>query len=132
MSVVYRTVGGTGSKALTVGLGQVRIFQDLGEEEALLDVVIAASPGNIDILQPRVSRSNARGGVDRNKGIPGPISVLLGVSGTITRLEEAMSSYRMVASDTVRIIIAFHDLGPQHIVAARDIEAVLLEERGLV
>ena len=57
-------------------MDEVRVLHDLGEEEALLVVVLGPTVGSIDVAQRGEARVRTAGGVDGNEGIPSPVTVL--------------------------------------------------------
>lgn len=57
-------------------MDEVRVLHDLGEEEALLVVVLGPTVGRIDVAQRREARIRTAGGVDGNESVPSPVAVL--------------------------------------------------------
>lgn len=55
---------------------KVRVFEDLGEEEALLVVILGAAVGLVDIRYSSEAGVGAAGRVDGDECIPDPVTVL--------------------------------------------------------
>lgn len=95
-------------------MGQIAVFEHLGEPEALLEVVEATAIGRVHVLDARKPTPDAARLVDSLKSVPGPV-LILGVSRR-----------------TVGIVVALNDLRPQHVIATGDPEARLIVKRLLV
>lgn len=87
-----------------VRLDQVAVLEDLGEPEALLEVVEAAAAGRVDVVDGAVPHAGAARRVDGQERVPRPVLVL------------------GVARRAVRVVEALDHLRPQHVAAGADPE----------
>ena len=62
-------------------LDQIRILHDLRKQKTLLHVLESTAALDIDIVDGAEARADARGGVDGDEGIPGPVAVHLIAGG---------------------------------------------------
>ena len=83
---------------------QIGVLEHLGEQEALLVVLLVAPVLRVDIAHARKARLRPARRIDRDKRIPHPVAVL------------------PVARHPVCVVEALHDLRPQDVAAVRDVE----------
>ena len=116
LSIKHKLVGviGLDLPIGVVGLDEVAVLEHLGEPEALLEVLVAAAVGRVDVVDGAVAASDAARLVDSEEGVPGPFLVLC------------------VARGPVGVVVALDDLGPEHVVGVVDPEPRRFVELGLV
>ena len=93
---------------------QEGVFQHFRKEKAVLEIIETTPTSNVDILQFCISTANSTSTINCQECIPGPVSV------------------HLVSSGSVSVVHALEIFGTEYVVAGCDVEPRLLVEGFLI